>query len=81
MKILTGRPVTMGVANMNVRNMLRIYGLYAYELAEFMGISEQTLCRKLRNELPKEQQGELIKNIRELVKNKVGVKNGIVDCC
>lgn len=74
MKTLTGRPVTMGVANMNVRSMLRIYGLYSYELAEFMGISEETLCRKLRNELPKEQQAELIAKIRELVKAKVGEK-------
>lgn len=71
---MVGRPVTMGVANMNVRSMLRIYGLYSYQLAEFMGISEQTLCRKLRNELPKEQQAELIVKIRELAKVKVGVK-------
>ena len=74
MKTLTGRPVTMGVANMNVRCMFRIYGLYAYELADFLGISEQTLCRKLRYELPKEQQAELIKKIRELAKARVGVK-------
>lgn len=71
---MVGRPVTMGVANVNVRSMLRIYGLYSYELAEFIGIGEQTLCRKLRNELPKEEQMELIAKIRELAKAKVGEK-------
>ena len=52
--------------NLIIRQELNKRGIYHYKLAEAMGISEFTLCRKLRNELPKEKREEIIKIIKNI---------------
>lgn len=48
------------MANELVRNELRKSGLRQWELAGILGISEQTIYRKLRKELPANEQKQLI---------------------
>lgn len=56
--------------NLILRNALKKNKIYLWQLAEYLGISEITLCRKLRNELPTEKQNELAFIIQSmLVKN------------
>ena len=51
--------------NMKIRQALLEVSMKNYQLAEIMGISEFTLSRKLRNELPKEEQERIISIIKE----------------
>ena len=56
--------------NETIKETLNKYGLKQWQLADLMGIREEVLSRKMRYELPKEEQ----KRIIELIK-KEGVKN------
>ena len=51
--------------NMKIRQALMEAGMKNYELAELMGISEFTLSRRLRNELPDKEQDRIIKLIHD----------------
>ena len=42
--------------------------MFNYQLADILGISEATLCRKLRKELPAEEQDRMVRLI-ELYKS------------
>lgn len=58
----------MGVLCMNnieIRNALKERRIYNYELAEMLGISEFTLSRKLRKELPEEEKQKILCIIRK----------------
>ena len=50
--------------NFEIRKMLLATGIKNYELAEMLGISEWTLSRKLRKELPQAEQERIIELIR-----------------
>ena len=50
--------------NLKVRQALLKAGIKNYELAEMMGISEWTLSRRLRKELPKEERDRILELIR-----------------
>lgn len=50
--------------NISVRQALLTAGIKNYELAEMLGISEWTLSRKLRKELPRAEQERIIELIR-----------------
>lgn len=50
--------------NLLIRNALKEYGVKQWQLAELLGCGEYTLCRKLRRELPKEEQ----ERIAEIIK-------------
>lgn len=52
-------------SNSKVRNALKETGMKQWYLAELMGVSDQTLCRRLRAELPEEEQERIINIIRE----------------
>ena len=52
-------------ANKRVKDALAKHGVKHWELASLMGIHETTLCRRLREELPEEEQNELIRLIAE----------------
>ena len=56
--------------NLNIRQVLMEVGMKNYQLAELMGISEFTLSRRLRNELPEEEQLRIVSIIKA---NKKGV--------
>ena len=53
--------------NIKIRQALLVAGIKNYELAEMLGVSEWTLSRKLRKELPQEEQAQIIKLIANRV--------------
>lgn len=50
--------------NLEIRQAMKERRLFNYELAEMLGISEFTLSRKLRNELPQEEKERILELIR-----------------
>lgn len=50
--------------NILIRQALLTTGTKNYELAEMLGVSEWTLSRKLRKELPEEEQERIIALIK-----------------
>ena len=50
--------------NLEIRQAMKERRMFNYELAELMGISEFTLSRKLRNELPPEEKERILNLIR-----------------
>lgn len=53
------------MANIKIRVKMFETGLKQWELAKLMGVSESVLSRKLRDELPEEEQDRIIKLIEE----------------
>lgn len=53
------------IRNIRIRTELKECGVKYWELAMIMGISDATLCRRLRIEIPAEEQERIIKLIRE----------------
>lgn len=60
------------VTNIEIRNELKKNRMFNYELASLLGISEWTLSRKLRTELPDEEK----KRILEIIRGKEEGTNG-----
>lgn len=60
------------VTNIEIRNELKKNRMFNYELASMLGISEWTLSRKLRTELPDEEK----KRILEIIRGKEEGTNG-----
>lgn len=54
--------------NMIIRAALLETGMKQWELAELLGCSEYTLCRKLRHEMDEAKQREIAEKIREAKK-------------
>ena len=50
--------------NADIRNALKAYGVYNYELADLLGISEPTLIRWLRKEWAEDQKAKALNLIR-----------------
>ena len=46
--------------NLEIRQAMKERRMFNYELAEMLGISEFTLSRKLRNELPQEEKDRIL---------------------
>lgn len=57
------------MTNLIVRMELIQASMKMYQLAELLGISENTLFRKLRHELPEKDQEEIVSKIREWREN------------
>lgn len=53
------------MTNKRIRKKMIDKGLKQWELARLMGISEATMYRKLRDELPEEEQDRIIQLIEE----------------
>lgn len=51
--------------NVMIRNELLKNNLKQWELAELLGIGEYTMCRRLRKELPIEEQKRIVELIKE----------------
>lgn len=49
--------------NLNVRTAIKMTGMQQWKVAIKLGITEVALSRKLRHELPEEEQKELVKRI------------------
>lgn len=56
--------------NENVREALDRYGVRLYELADLYGVSETTINRWIRHEMPHRRQNEIIKRIEDYAKSK-----------
>ena len=53
------------MANIKIRVKMFETGIKQWELAKLMGVSESVLSRKLRDELPEEEQDRIIELIEE----------------
>lgn len=60
------------VKNQEIRNAMKENNIKQWELAEMLEISENTMCRKLRKELPDEEK----KRILEIIRGKEEGTNG-----
>lgn len=56
--------------NLDVREKARQSNVYLYEIAEMMGVSEQTFIRRLRHELPNEQKNDVYTAIEMIAEQK-----------
>ena len=53
------------LANEDIRKAIRKANLTQWKIADFLGISEVTFCRRLRKELPKEEKEEIFELIEK----------------
>ena len=53
-------------ANKDIREAIYKRRLYHYEVAEQLGIREETFCRMLREELPQEKKNEILEAIKKI---------------
>ncbi len=67
--------------NKRIKDALYKHSLKQWELAELMGINEFSLSRKLRHELPKEEQERIISLIKRNAKNKIQTAAFFPDRC
>lgn len=51
--------------NIRIRTALLDAKMKQWELADALGVSEYTMCKRLRKELPKEEQEKIIRLIQE----------------
>lgn len=58
-------------ANHEIRNECRKHNIKLWELAEWIGVSESTMTRKLRFELPSEQREHILRMIYKLAGHKI----------
>jgi hypothetical protein len=56
------------MANQEIRMIARESKVFLWRVAEKLGVSEPTLTRKLRYELPEEEKQRILSIIRELVR-------------
>ncbi len=54
--------------NVKIKVAMIEHGVKQWEVAQMMGIHEVTLCRKMRNELPAEEQDRIVDLIRQHTK-------------
>ncbi len=60
----------MTLKNLDIKKKLKEKGIYQYELADAMGISEFTLVKRLRKELSPEEKEQIIVIINEITKER-----------
>ncbi len=58
--------------NVEIREYLKKKGVYQYVLADKMGVSESTLVKKFRKELPTDEKERIKGIIDEIVKEREG---------
>ncbi len=56
------------MANAEIRKLIKSSSLYQYEVAEKIGVTECTLIRWLRKELPESKKQSVLQAIKELQK-------------
>ena len=56
--------------NQGVREAMKKNKIPQWELADALGVCEQTVLRKLRHELPKQEQDQLIRKVEEIAEKK-----------
>lgn len=58
------------VANSDIRQAAFSSGVYLWEIAEAMGVTDGTFSRKLRRELDEKEKKEILKIIKTISKRK-----------
>lgn len=53
------------MVNEKIKEALKNKGLRQWQLAEMLGISEQTICRRMRKELPLDEQEKMLSIIKD----------------
>lgn len=56
----------MSTANSDIKSAAKAAGIYLYNIADRLGVSENTLTRLLRRELPADKKAELMSLIAEI---------------
>lgn len=64
--------------NLQIRQCAKANGVFLYEIAESLGVSEATICRKLRRELQENEKEQLLKRIEEISARKSREKTALV---
>lgn len=54
------------MCNKDIKQLLKSKGIYQWQLADRLGISEPTITRWFRRELPQEKKKHIIKVIKEM---------------
>jgi hypothetical protein len=52
------------MCNTDIRNEIKKTGIYHWQVADALGVAENTFCRMLRKELPDEKKKEILRAIR-----------------
>ena len=65
--------------NMLIREKARDLGVYHWEIAEVLGISESLFCRLLRHELSKDDQTRIVSVIDEIANSREVIKHADFD--
>lgn len=58
------------MANEAVKDALKRHGVPQWELGKELNVSENTMYRKLRTDLPKQEQEQLIRKVEEIASQK-----------
>lgn len=58
------------MANEVIKALARQRGVFLWEIAEAIGIADSNLSRKLRRELPPQQQNDLLTVVESIAKKK-----------
>lgn len=54
------------MCNSDIKDHMRASGVYQWQIAEYLGISEATMCRKMRSELKPEFRDQVNQAIQAL---------------
>lgn len=58
------------MANEHLKSEMKALKVTQWQVADKLGVHEQTLCRELRHNLTKEREAELLHIIKELAEDK-----------
>ena len=61
------------MSNKEIREAAKYAGVFLWQIAERLGINDGNFSRKLRRELPEDEQEKIMAIIDELAREKMGV--------
>ena len=61
----------MALKNMTIRNEAKKHGVYLWQIAEKLSVAEATFIKKLRHELPNDEQEKIIDIIHDISKEEL----------
>ena len=65
----------MSQENQEIRKSAQVAGVRNWEIAEYIGVSEGTLCRWMRRELPEDKKRQILAAIILIADGRKGTKN------
>ncbi|MCH5299008.1 MAG: hypothetical protein J1E96_04510 [Ruminococcus sp.] len=64
------------MANKDIRQQAKNKGVYLWEVADALKVSEPTMTRKMRKELPESEKAEIFGIIESIAESKAAIKGG-----